>query len=120
MALKRAASQFRDVSARAVQRCRARRDRNGQLAGDALSQLSRAGRRTRCRSLVQHHAGARCERCADETRPARPPMKKKRQITVRVYFMSSGLKISRVDPSEIPEIRAAFKRVGRAALARKF
>src|SRR5207248_2542795 len=65
---------------------------------------------------VQHHAGARCERCADETRAARTPMKKKRQITARVFFMGWGFGIR--DPSEIPKIRAEFKRAGRSALAR--
>src|SRR6266480_310522 len=120
MALERAPPQLRDVSARAVQRCRTRRAGNGKLAANAFSQLSRARRRTRCCSLVQHRAGAGCERRADETRrAARPPMKKKRQITARLYFMSSGFEI-RVDQSRIPEIRAELKRVGRLALARKF
>ena len=41
------------------------------------------------------------------------------QITAGVYFMDFGFRI-RSDQSEIPKLRAALKREGREALARKF
>src|SRR5437763_1989162 len=119
MAEQRSSPQLCDLPTSAMPGCGSRRAGNGQLAADALSQLSRACGRTRRKSLVQHHAGAHCERCADETRAPRTPMKKKRQITAGVYFMSFGLRI-RADQSMIPKIRAKLKREGQLALARKF
>src|SRR5205814_10502711 len=111
MAEQRPSPQLCDLPTSAMPGRGSRRAGNGQLAADALSQLSRACPRTRRRRLVCDRAVASCERCADQTHPG-PPMKKRNgEITAGLYFMDIG-GTSRGAQSEIIEIRTGIKTDG--------
>src|SRR5438094_1866739 len=77
MAYERPAAFLCDLSPRSMPGCGSRITRNGNFSTDALSQLSRACRRARCRYLVRPITQASCEHCADESsRRGLPPMKR--------------------------------------------